>query len=207
MIKETIRRNESPVRLDSQAAGANGSCSSLASSTSDDNQQQQQQLGGGGFRLQRNHSVGTALTGKKAAGGGAGQLLHSLSTNDASVNEYKYTVSVGSHNLKVTGDCFELVRVAKLVLDDYFSGQEFLGAADAVPSTPVTPASESKLNPFATPVVPQSHQIGGRQSSAMDSGIGLNLLGLANVSADGGGGGDDDEVFIVESGEWMSASF
>lgn len=213
LIKDTIRRNESPVRLDSQAAGANGSCSSLASSASDENQQQQLQQQSG-FRLQRNHSVGAGLSsggGKQAVSrvasvGSAGvppALLHSFSTNDASVNEYKYTVGVGVHNIKITGDCFELVRVAKLVLDDYFSGQEFLGAADAVPTTPITP-SESKLNPFAAPVVPQSHQIGGhRQSAFVDSGIGLNMLGQANVTAEGG----DDEVFIVESGEWLGLLF
>lgn len=39
------------------------------------------------------------------------QLLHSLSTNDASLGEYKYTVGVGNHSVKITGDCFELVRV------------------------------------------------------------------------------------------------
>lgn len=195
------------MRIDSQA-GANGSESSLASSASDDLQQQASR------RLQRNHSAGAGLSSGGGGGGaggkaavtrvasmgsagtpGQGLLLHSLSTNDASVNEYKYTVSVGSHNLKITGDCFELVRVAKLVLDDYFSGQEFLGAADAVPSsTPVTPASESKLNPFATPVVPASHQIGRRQF--VDSGIGLNIMGQAG----------DDEVFIVESGEWRDVN-
>lgn len=200
------------MRLDSQTSGANGSCSSLASSTSDDTQQAAAATGG--FRLQRNHSVGATLSG---GGGGnnkqslsrvasvgstpgqQGQLLHSLSTNDATtVGEYKYTVSVGNFNLKITGDCFELVRVAKLVLDDYFSGQEFLGAADMVPTTPITPVTESKLNPFATPVVPPSHQIGAaRQSAFVDSGIGLNMLGQTTPNQ----GDVDDEVFIVESGE------
>ena len=91
-------------------------------------------------------------------------------------------------------------RVAKLVLDDYFSGQEFLGVADAVPTTPVTPASESKLNPFAAPVIPASHQINAsRQSTFVDSGIGLNML---NQSVD-----QDDEVFIVESGESVVVLF
>lgn len=41
-------------------------------------------------------------------------LLHSLSTNDASLGEYKYTVNVGQHSIKVTGDCFELVRVSTI---------------------------------------------------------------------------------------------
>lgn len=193
LIKDTIRRNESPVRLDSAATGANGSSSSLASSQSDELQQQ------AAFRLERNHSVGGALTSGASSGKAALARVASVGSSlpqssYTNVGDYKYTVSVGSHDLKITGDCAELVRVAKLVLDDYFSGQEFLGAADAVP---ITPVSESKLNPFAAPVVPPSHQIGAsRQSAFVDSGIGLNLLGQANVSM------DDDEVFIVESGEW-----
>jgi hypothetical protein len=39
-------------------------------------------------------------------------LLHSFSTNDASLGEYKYTVNVGQHNIKITGECFDLVRVS-----------------------------------------------------------------------------------------------
>lgn len=39
-------------------------------------------------------------------------LLHSLSTNDASLGEYKYTVNVGCHNIKITGDSLDLVRVS-----------------------------------------------------------------------------------------------
>lgn len=38
-------------------------------------------------------------------------MLHSLSTNDASLGEYKYTVNVGCHNIKITGDSLDLVRV------------------------------------------------------------------------------------------------
>lgn len=41
----------------------------------------------------------------------AGLLLHSFSTNDASLGEFKYTVNVGRHSIKITGDCFDLVRV------------------------------------------------------------------------------------------------
>lgn len=45
------------------------------------------------------------------AGGTQNLLLHSFSTNDASLGEYKYTVNVGPYNIKITGDCFDLVRV------------------------------------------------------------------------------------------------
>lgn len=41
-------------------------------------------------------------------------LMHSYSTNDASVGEYKFTVNVGQHLIKITGDCCELVRVSTL---------------------------------------------------------------------------------------------
>lgn len=176
--------------MESQTSGANGSCSSLVSSTSDEQQQQQQHSS---FRLQRNHSVGGGLTSSsKPSLARLVSVPNSDASTTATVGEYKYTVSVGNINLKITGDCFELVRVAKLVLDDYFSGQEFLGVADAAPTTPITPATESKLNPFATPVVPQSISA-ARQSSFVDSGIGLNLLNQSGEA--------DDEVFIVESGE------
>ncbi|KRT78541.1 hypothetical protein AMK59_7814 [Oryctes borbonicus] len=50
-------------------------------------------------------------------------LLHSLSTNDASIGEYKYTVVTGGHTIKITGDDLDLVRISKLVLDEYFSGE------------------------------------------------------------------------------------
>lgn len=211
------------MRLDSQGGiGNNGSCSSLASSNNSGGgggnnlvgddcqvappQPQQQQPGGGNnnYRLQRNPSGGIALQRLIS-------LPHSYSTNDASLGEYKYTVNVGGHSVKITGDCFELVRVAKLVLDDYFSGQEFLGAADAtLPMTPVTPVAESKLNPFAMPVVPQlalqKSAAGGGGGGASDSGIGLNML------AGGGAGGNvlhsnsgsveaDDDVIVGDCGE------
>lgn len=40
-------------------------------------------------------------------------LLHSLSTNDANVGEYKYTVTVnGMDTIKITGNNLDLVRVS-----------------------------------------------------------------------------------------------
>lgn len=97
LIEDTIRRNASPVRLDGTASGIGAavSCSSLASSNSDEVQPRIS-------RPQTQHKV-------RAAGGSV--LLHSLSTNDASLGEYKYTVNVGQHSIKITGDNIELVRV------------------------------------------------------------------------------------------------
>lgn len=49
---------------------------------------------------------------RNIANAGNQVLLHSLSTNDATLGEYKYTVNVGQNSLKITGDCFDLVRVS-----------------------------------------------------------------------------------------------
>lgn len=51
------------------------------------------------------------ITRMNSSGGGQNMLLHSYSTNDASLGEYKHTVTVGQHNIKITGDCLDLVRV------------------------------------------------------------------------------------------------
>lgn len=40
-------------------------------------------------------------------------LMHSLSTNDANIGEYKYTVITNGHTIKITGDNLDLVRVSK----------------------------------------------------------------------------------------------
>ncbi|KAL0273542.1 UNVERIFIED_CONTAM: hypothetical protein PYX00_006173 [Menopon gallinae] len=97
LMEDTIRRNASPVRTDLLDKERLGSSSSLNSSTSDDSL--------------RYRSVGSKRS----------TLLHSFSTNDANLGEYKYTVTVGDSNLKVTGTNLDLVRAAKLVLDEYFS--------------------------------------------------------------------------------------
>lgn len=97
LIKDTIQRNASPVRLEqggSDKGGIGGSSSSLNSSASDESnrlhQQQHHQQQASRFRS---------------------TLLHSFSTNDASIGEYKYTVTVGNHSLKITGSNLDLVRV------------------------------------------------------------------------------------------------
>ncbi|XP_011329101.1 eukaryotic translation initiation factor 4E-binding protein Mextli isoform X2 [Ooceraea biroi] len=106
LIKDTIQRNASPVRLEQNSGGEKGamggSSSSLNSSASDESN-----------RLQHTQQHNSRLR---------SSLLHSFSTNDASIGEYKYTVTVGNQSLKITGCNLDLVRTAKLVLDEHFLG-------------------------------------------------------------------------------------
>uniref|UniRef100_A0A8D8CY01 PDZ and LIM domain protein Zasp n=1 Tax=Culex pipiens TaxID=7175 RepID=A0A8D8CY01_CULPI len=130
--------------------------------------------------------------------GQAGMLLHSFSQNDASLGEYKYTVNVGRHSIKITGDCFDLVRVAKLVLDDYFSSNEFLASVEMGSSFDLP----SSLASPVTPMAGQHQLITG--SPFVDSGVGLDAMAI------GGGGGNcievDDDVFIVDPPTLTSSS-
>nr|CAD7261474.1 unnamed protein product [Timema shepardi] len=89
LIEDTIRRNASPVRVETapEKEGMGGSSSSLNSSTSDESNRFTQ------------------------AGSRRSVLHHSFSTNDASIGEYKYTVTVGHDTLKITGTNLELVKV------------------------------------------------------------------------------------------------
>lgn len=111
LIEDTIKRNASPIREASQE----GSCSSLASSDdqqitaiprnrigSQIGQQTLPAIPIGHNKLTRSNSQHSNF------------LIQSLSTNDASLGEYKYTVNVGAHNLKITGDSLELVKVSSL---------------------------------------------------------------------------------------------
>ncbi|CAL1678325.1 unnamed protein product [Lasius platythorax] len=139
LIKDTIQRNASPVRLEQSSGGEKGamggSSSSLNSSASDESN-----------RLQHNSRLRSSL-------------LHSFSTNDASIGEYKYTVTVGNQSLKITGCNLDLVRTAKLVLDEHFlgdsenftSGIEYFNYEDE-PSFSVTTVSSSI--PRCTPLLP-----------------------------------------------------
>lgn len=203
MIEETIRRNASPTRLEGP-----GSSSSLASSASDENVS----------RTNRNSIVNTnpnnALTpnigtvkNRNSSSSPGQTLLHSLSTNDATVGEYKYTVCIGSASIKITGDCFELVRVAKLVLDDYFSSNDFLASVDVGSafenSSTMMPSSQiGQLPSFGSPFIPSSsHQLNS-SSPFGDSGINLDLLSQNTSSTTE----IDDEVFFVNTGKIFSQS-
>lgn len=112
LIEDTIKRNASPIREASQE----GSCSSLASS--DDQQIVAAPRARAGLQMVQQHPgitqlpMGNKLT-RSNSHHNSNFLTHSLSTNDAaSLGEYKYTVSVGNHDLKITGDSLELVRVS-----------------------------------------------------------------------------------------------
>lgn len=93
--------------------------------------------------------------------------------------------------------------MAKLVLDDYFSSNEFLQTAEASAAYEGmmnSTSSTSSTPTMATPtVIPISHQLNSSSPFA-DSGIGLNMMSstrlLNNNSVD-----IDDDVFIVENGK------
>lgn len=240
LIEDTIRRNASPVRLETSQ---DGSCSSLASSASDEmihprrsisdasaiptgagggqrgsmmgnpngnvsyvpNQQQQSAAAGLSLNLSSNamyqqqqqaqpQYTHPKLTrnGSQNNGQQAGMLLHSFSTNDASLGEFKYTVNVGKHSVKITGDCFDLVRVAKLVLDDYFSSNEFLASVEMGASFDLPSSLASPVTPM-----PGQHQL-ITGSPFVDSGVGLDAMAGGMGSMGGNCIEVDDDVFIVD---------
>ncbi|KAL4712996.1 hypothetical protein ACJJTC_012066, partial [Scirpophaga incertulas] len=104
LIGDTIRRNASPVRLEggSDALGTSRPLSILTAPMN--------------CRVTKSPHNSRAL-------------LHSFSTNDAALGEYKYTVTFGQHSIKITGNNLDLVKTAKLVLDEYF---ESAGALEAM---------------------------------------------------------------------------
>ncbi|XP_043862537.1 eukaryotic translation initiation factor 4E-binding protein Mextli isoform X3 [Drosophila santomea] len=156
-------------------------------------QQQQQQVAAvAAAAAAAAHAQATAAAGKVLRPNQQ-LLMHSYSTNDASVGEYKFTVNVGQHLIKITGDCCELVRVAKLVLDDYFSSSEFLASIEAGAAFDGT----SLVSPVTTPSTPLPGA-GPPQFllPGTDSGIGLNY---AASSATNNNGEGDDEVFAEPS--------
>lgn len=132
--------------------------------------------------------------------------MHSLSTNDASLGEYKYTVNVGNHSIKITGDCLELVRVSKLVLDEYFTSSEFLTSAEAGLCYDTVLENSSTI-PYAT----QSK--GQISTSAVLAASTQFIRTVSFPENDGGSEVDatvqmkvncaevDDDVFIVEENE------
>lgn len=160
-----------------------GSCSSLTSSNSDEvlprvNRQSllQSNFGHTSSQPQFSGNQYNTMHGNKPRhiminpANGNQVLLHSLSTNDASLGEYKYTVNIGPNSLKITGDCFDLVRVAKLVLDEYFSSSEFMSYVDSIDAAL---AGSALSTPTST--IPSSHQL-STTSPFVDSGIGLNYM-------------------------------
>ncbi|XP_029037611.1 eukaryotic translation initiation factor 4E-binding protein Mextli isoform X3 [Osmia bicornis bicornis] len=151
LIKDTIQRNASPVRLEQgggEKGAMGGSSSSLNSSASDESNRLQQQ------QSSRLRSA----------------LLHSFSTNDASIGEYKYTVTVGNQSLKITGCNLDLVRTAKLVLDEYFLGdaENFTSGIEYFNFEEESPYSVSSSSTQKTPLTPSNTNEVGRELN-MDS--------------------------------------
>ncbi|XP_076168737.1 eukaryotic translation initiation factor mextil isoform X3 [Ptiloglossa arizonensis] len=151
LIKDTIQRNASPVRLEQgggEKGAMGGSSSSLNSSASDESNRLQHQ--------QQNSRVRS--------------LLHSFSTNDASIGEYKYTVTVGNQSLKITGCNLDLVRTAKLVLDEYFLGdsENFTSGIEYFYFDEESPYSVLSSNTQKTSLTPSNTNEIGRELN-MDS--------------------------------------
>ncbi|XP_062128938.1 eukaryotic translation initiation factor 4E-binding protein Mextli isoform X3 [Drosophila sulfurigaster albostrigata] len=214
LMEDTIRRNASPVRLEPapSAGGAGGSCSSLNSSNSDDAVVVQPRTPGGSSSLANRLSFNSAQNFMTATAAAQQisqhhqqqhqqqqqhhhhqqQVANAAAAATAAAGEYKFTVNVGQHLIKITGDCCELVRVAKLVLDDYFSSSEFLASIEAGAAFDGT----SLVSPVTTPSTPLPGSgppqfMMGNPLPLADSGIGLNYAaGQGNNNGDG-----DDEVF------------
>ncbi|XP_061937946.1 eukaryotic translation initiation factor 4E-binding protein Mextli isoform X4 [Apis cerana] len=152
LIKDTIQRNASPVRLEQgggEKGAMGGSSSSLNSSASDESNRLQHQ--------QQNSRLRSSL-------------LHSFSTNDASIGEYKYTVTVGNQSLKITGCNLDLVRTAKLVLDEHFLGdsENFTSGIEYFNFEEESPYSISSSNTQKTLLTPSNTNEVGRELN-MDS--------------------------------------
>nr|ADJ93827.1 MIP18119p [Drosophila melanogaster] len=159
-------------------------------------QQQQQVAAVAAAAAAAAHAQATAAAGKVLRPNQQ-LLMHSYSTNDASVGEYKFTVNVGQHLIKITGDCCELVRVAKLVLDDYFSSSEFLASIEAGAAFDGTSLVTTPSTPLPGAGPPQFWLPG------TDSGIGLNCVVSSSANNNGEG---DDEVFAEPSNGGSSTS-
>lgn len=141
LMEDTIRRNASPVRQPGAVPNA-GSSSSINSSASDDSM-------------------------LPASVRSVNPLVHSLSANDAGAGQYKYSVVIGDNVIRIIGDNLDLVKVTttptkletnlsaiwfqvcKLVLDEYFSGENIeslqqFNAYDAVfPESPISPPTST----------------------------------------------------------------
>jgi len=95
-------------------------------------------------------------------------------------------------------------QMAKLVLDDYFSSNEFLQTAEAsaaydgmINSTSSTSSTPTMTAPA---IIPISHQLNSSSPFA-DSGIGLNMMSATQRLLNNNSVDIDDDVFIVENGK------
>uniref|UniRef100_A0A336L592 CSON004040 protein n=1 Tax=Culicoides sonorensis TaxID=179676 RepID=A0A336L592_CULSO len=183
LIEDTIRRNASPVRMDSQDDSNGGVLTSGNGFVMGNMIQQPVQainLTQNALYNQSNQTTPKYVRSNTFGGHG---LQQSFSTDDASLGEYKYTVNVGQHSVKITGDNFELIRTAKLVLDDYFSSAEFL-----------QPDNDADHHQFTS----NNNMFG---YDVLDQFMGLNMsqdVKLREPAKKVDETNDDDEVFIVD---------
>ncbi|KAK9869396.1 hypothetical protein WA026_003152 [Henosepilachna vigintioctopunctata] len=166
LIEDTIRRNASPVREHEMAVGGplTGSSSSINSSASDD----------------------SALPSSARA---SRALMHSFSVNDATIGEYKYSVVVGGHTVRIMGDNLDLVRTSKLVLDEYFSGEPINDVTqfysfDSLPqsATSINDLTEAPLSPPESPPSPPGVSNDQKESQNKDETDGMLKLRKPRVS-------------------------
>ncbi|XP_034233995.1 eukaryotic translation initiation factor 4E-binding protein Mextli isoform X4 [Thrips palmi] len=179
LMEDTIRRNASPVRPE-QPDGIRehhetlgGSSSSLNSSASEDSVRISQ----GGARRST--------------------LLHSFSTNDASLGEYKYTVAVGSCVLKITCSNHDIVRAAKLVLDEYFAGQD-LGYFDGYEEELPSPSNTSAPVPNSSSSSPTTSM----PLTSVETAVPVPLSEIQSPSATT----DPAPVSLIETGSSISST-
>lgn len=112
LIEDTIKRNASPIREASQE----GSISSLASS--DDQQVAAirprpilNSVGSMSMQAVPNVVQQLPMGNKLMRSNSHHYFGQNQTNNDASVGEFKYTVNVGPHSLKISGDSLKLVQV------------------------------------------------------------------------------------------------
>ena len=89
------------------------------------------------------------------------------------LDEYKYTVNVGEECIRITGASLDLVRTAKLVLEEYFSLGDTVNDMNKVLLKDTKPSRTNfQLGPPAAsspPVLPQEMRVTLGQGRQMDS--------------------------------------
>lgn len=78
-------------------------------------------------------------------------ISHSMSMNDASLGEYQYTVYVGQDLIKLAGSKLDVIRTAKLVLEEYFAGDAKRTSHEMTLEEMLTPSDDEILSSSPSP--------------------------------------------------------
>ena len=105
LIEETIRRNQSPIPRDEVMPSPQEISSALDTADSRRN-----------TLIAPDREVAPPIRGQYS-----GHVICVIQSQGAAIDEYKYTVNVGEECIRITGASLDLVRTAKLVLEEYFS--------------------------------------------------------------------------------------